>query len=102
MAKRDARGRSPSPRRIGGAIAAIRRSIEPETSLARIETVWTEAVGPGIASVARPVAERDGVLTVECDSAVWAQELDLMEGKLRQRLASALDGDPPSRIRFRS
>ena len=28
-----------------------------------------------------PVAERDGVLTVACAAAVWAQELDLMAAR---------------------
>ncbi len=39
-------------------------------------------MGPAIAAAARPTAERDGVLTVTCDAAVWAQELDLMADEL--------------------
>ena len=31
-----------------------------------------------IAAAARPTAEREGVLTVTCEAAVWAQELELM------------------------
>ena len=31
---------------------------------------------------AEPVSERDGIVTVACRSAVWAQELDLMTGEL--------------------
>jgi len=34
-----------------------------------------------------PVAERDGVVTVACGSAVWAQELDL----LSERVVAALN-----------
>ena len=44
------------------------------------------AAGPAIAAAARPTAERDGVLTVTCDAAVWAQELDMMAGELIPRI----------------
>ena len=37
-----------------------------------------------------PPAERDGVVTVTCASAVWAQELDLMAPELVARLNAAL------------
>ena len=37
--------------------------------------------------------ERDGVITVECRAATWAQELDLMQDELLERLNAAL-GEP--------
>ena len=46
--------------------------------------------GPAIAAASRPTVERDGVLTVSCEAAVWAQELDLMEQDLLARLHTAL------------
>lgn len=99
---RDHRGRSPAPRPIAKAVGSFRQAIEPATPLAAVETVWEEAVGVGIAAVAAPVTERDGVLTVECESSVWAEELTLMEPKIRSRLADLLADEPPSRIRFRA
>lgn len=99
---RDSRGRSPSPRRISEAVGAFRTRIEPATPLAGIQTVWDEAVGDGIAAVARPVSERDGTLTVECQSAVWAGELAFMEERIRSRLNEALDGNGPASIRFKT
>lgn len=99
---RDRRGRSPSPKRLGEAVGSFRDSIAPLTLLASIETVWDRAVGEQIAAVARPVAERDGVLTVQCENAVWAQELTLMEPRLRARIDRELDGDGPEKLRFRS
>ena len=48
------------------------------------------AAGPAIAAAARPAAERDGVLTVTCAAAVWAQELDLMASSSSPRLNAAL------------
>lgn len=99
---RDSRGRSPSPRPIGRAIGSLRERIEPATPLAAIETVWADVVGPGIAEVARPVRERDGVLVVECQSAVWAEELSLMEPKIRARIGDAIPGRGPQKIHFRT
>jgi predicted nucleic acid-binding Zn ribbon protein len=36
------------------------------------------------------VAERDGVITVACASAVWAQELDLLSERVVERLNERL------------
>jgi predicted nucleic acid-binding Zn ribbon protein len=77
----------------------------PQTPLAAVQTVWAEAVGAKVAERAQAVAERDGVVTVSCDSAAWAQELDLMHDEVLARLNSALGesaaGDPAVRgLRF--
>ena len=45
---------------------------------------------PVIYERAKPVAERAGVLTVSCESSVWAQELDLMSDAIRERLNERL------------
>jgi predicted nucleic acid-binding Zn ribbon protein len=58
-------------------------------------------VGSAIASAASPVAERDGVLTVRCDAAVWSQELDLMAGELIDRLNAALGDELLHKLRCR-
>jgi predicted nucleic acid-binding Zn ribbon protein len=36
------------------------------------------------------VAERAGVLTISCESSVWAQELDLMSEAILERLNQGL------------
>ena len=79
--RRRPRGRSParSPRRARS--RASRRC-------------GRRAAGPAIAAAARPTAERDGVLTVTCEAAVWAQELELMGCELIERLNAALGGEP--------
>jgi predicted nucleic acid-binding Zn ribbon protein len=46
--------------------------------------------GEGVAREASPVAERDGLVTVACRSATWAQELDLLQSDLLERLNAAL------------
>ena len=60
--------------------------------------------GPALAAEASPVAERGGKLTLNCRSAVWAQELELLAPDLLERLNGALaeGGNPPlSSLRFR-
>jgi predicted nucleic acid-binding Zn ribbon protein len=61
----------------------------PATLLAEAQRAWPAAAGAALAAVAQPVAEREGVLTVACGSAVWAQELDL----LSERVVAALNAE---------
>ena len=79
-----------APRPLAAAIGGLTATIAPASTLARVQESWERAVGPAIAGAARPTAERDGVLTVICESAVWAQELDLMAGELIERLNGTL------------
>jgi predicted nucleic acid-binding Zn ribbon protein len=44
------------------------------------------------------VAERDGVVTIACRSATWAQELDLLQPELVKRLNGALSEADPDAI----
>ena len=80
--------------------ASRRRS--PRSARSRMQTCWGAVVGEAIAAAAHPLAERDGVLTVECEAAVWAQELDLMAPELLGRLNAALGEERLRRLRCRS
>ncbi len=80
-----------SPRPLAGAFAGLAEQLAPLTTLAEVQSAWREAVGPMIAERAWPVAARGGVLTVSCESSVWAQELDLMSETICQRLNARLD-----------
>jgi predicted nucleic acid-binding Zn ribbon protein len=92
-----------SPRPISAALAETMSRAAPATPLAAIQAAWTNAVGERIAAQARPVAERDGVLTVSCSSASWAQELDLLAGDLLERLRETVpEGSAPQSLRFRA
>jgi predicted nucleic acid-binding Zn ribbon protein len=81
------------PRAIGGAIGAFAQRLAPATPLAEVQRAWAAAVGPTIAAQAEPTAEREGVLTVTCSSAVWAQELDLMSAELVTRINAAVGAE---------
>jgi predicted nucleic acid-binding Zn ribbon protein len=89
--------RAPRP-----ASLAVRGALErsaPRTDLAAAQTVWAEVVGDAIAAAAEPVAEREGVLTIHCQSATWAEELSMMEGELLRRLGERLGERSPSALK---
>jgi predicted nucleic acid-binding Zn ribbon protein len=93
------RRRAPRPA-ASGLRAALERAA-PNTSLAAAQAAWAEVVGDGIAAVAHPIFERQGELTVACSDSVWAQELDLMQEQLLQRLRRHLGEKAPQSLRFR-
>lgn len=79
-----------APRPLAQTLHSLTHELCPETVLAEAQRAWREAVGAEIAGRARPAAERAGVLTIACESSLWAQELDLMGeaivGRLNERL----------------
>ncbi len=91
--------RARRPRSLAGAVERIRDDVAPATLLAAVEVAWPRAVGAATAEQASPVAERDGVITVACRSATWAQELDLLAPELLARLNAELD-TPLAGLRF--
>jgi predicted nucleic acid-binding Zn ribbon protein len=90
-----------APRQASEAFRAVRDQAAPKTGLAAVQAAWTEALGERLAEVATPVSERAGTLTVECVDGVWAQELDLMQGQLLERLREALGERAPEKLKFR-
>lgn len=87
---------------LSSALGALTAGLAPATMLGRVQAIWEGAAGPAIASSARPTAERGGVLTVTCEAAVWAQELDLMAGELIPRLNDALGEEAIHELRCRT
>ncbi len=90
-----------APRPAAGAFHAALQKAAPQTPLAAAQAAWASAVGEQLAAVAAPVSERSGTLTIECADSVWAQELDLMQGQLLERLREELGERAPSGLRFR-
>lgn len=66
----------------------------------RAFAAWRSAAGPQIAAVTHPQRFSKGLLTVACESAVWAQELTYLSGELLERMAEADPGCPVRRLRF--
>jgi len=93
--------RNRAPRPLAAAIRIARERAAPQTPLAAIQAAWANAVGEQLAARATPVSERAGTVTVECADAVWAQELDLMQETLLERLRDELGEQAPEALRFR-
>ena len=87
------------PRSLSSALRSVRDRAAPATLLAAVQTAWPEVAGQAIAGEATPVGERDGIVSVACRSAVWAQELDLMAPRLLERLNERLE-QPVAALRF--
>jgi predicted nucleic acid-binding Zn ribbon protein len=79
-----------APRPLSLALESFTAAAAPASTLARVQACWDTAVGPAIAAAAAPIAERDGVLSVRCQAAVWSAELELMSAELLGRLNAAL------------
>ena len=85
-----------APRPAAGALRAALERAAPKTPLAAVQAAWAEAVGERVAAVAEPVSERAGTVDGRAASdPVWAQELDLMQEQLLERLRERLGEQAP-------
>jgi predicted nucleic acid-binding Zn ribbon protein len=91
-----------APRPLSAALAGLTATLSPASTLARVQVAWESAAGSAIAAAASPTAERDGVLTVTCSAAVWAQELELMAPILLECLNESLGEDTLHKLRCRT
>lgn len=87
-------------RPISEALRVVQERAAPKTPLAAVQSAWRGAVGDGIAEVAEPVSEKDGVILVRCTGSVWAQELDLMQVQIVAKLREAIGEDLDLKLRF--
>jgi predicted nucleic acid-binding Zn ribbon protein len=91
-----------APRPLSAALEGLTAGLAPPSTLAHVQACWEATVGEAIAAAAQPSAEHNGVLTVLCDAAVWAQELDLMSAELLARLNAALGEQCLHKLRCRT
>ena len=90
-----------APRPAANALRAALDRAAPKTPLAGLQLAWSEVVGERIAAVASPVSEKAGEVLVACADSVWAQELDLMQAELLERLRPRLGEAAPRALKFR-
>ncbi len=90
-----------APRPASSGLRAALGQAAPKTRLAAVQVAWDGLVGERIAAVAQPLSERGGEVLVGCSDSVWAQELDLMQEQLLQRLREQLGEQAPKSLRFR-
>jgi hypothetical protein len=89
-----------APRPAAAAIRIARGHFAPRTRLAAVQAVWAEAVGEHLAAVTEPVGERRDAIVVSCRGSVWAEELDLIQAELLERLRGLLGEQAPAALRF--
>jgi predicted nucleic acid-binding Zn ribbon protein len=89
-----------APRPLSTALADALHGAQPPGLLAEVQSAWPVVAGPVLAGAATPVSERSGTVTVACESAVWAQELELLGSDLTERLNEAIQGGRVERLRF--
>ena len=91
-----------NPRPLSDSLAAVLDRVAPSTPLARAQLAWPRAAGGAIAAESEAVAEREGVVTIACSSATWAQQLDLLQAELLERLRAEIGpGCTVKSLRFR-
>ncbi|MBN1528131.1 MAG: DUF721 domain-containing protein [Thermoleophilaceae bacterium] len=79
-----------APRSLRTVLPGVIADAGPQTLLARVQTLWPEVAGAALAAATAPVAEREGALTVACESSLWAHELELLQRDVLDRLGTAL------------
>lgn len=89
-----------APRPVAAALESALAGARPPGLLPRLQTAWAEVAGEALAAAAEPVSERDRVVTIACESAVWAQELELLGADLLARVNARLGEGEVARLRF--
>jgi predicted nucleic acid-binding Zn ribbon protein len=91
-----------APRPISSALSGVLARVAPKTPLAAAQRAWPRAAGAAIAAESEPVSERGGVLTIACSSSTWAEQLNLLQDDLLERLRAEIEGfSELSELRFR-
>ena len=99
VTRRGASGSGPRP--LAAAVAQLRRHATPPSLLAKVQDCWERAVGATVSEQAVPTAEREGVVTVSCRSAVWSAELAMLSPTLLEQVNEALPaGNQVVALRF--
>jgi predicted nucleic acid-binding Zn ribbon protein len=90
------------PRGVSDVLASVAVARGWESPLARAELLasWPEIVGADTATHTSPVGIEDGVLTVQCDSTAWAQQLRLMSATVLNQLAERFPAAAVESTRF--
>ena len=80
---------------LSGALSRVAGSDE-----GRAYRAWTRAAGRDVVAVTRPRRLARGVLTVECESSTWANELTYLAPTILERLRTDDPDTPVAGLRF--
>ena len=92
------------PRRLDDVLKGLLKQSPLNDGLERQEVLscWPEVVGTEIARHSRAVSLQDGLLLVQVDGSVWAQELALLRNRIVSAFAERLGDGAVREIRFHS
>jgi predicted nucleic acid-binding Zn ribbon protein len=90
------------PRDLNDVLSAMAAGRGWESPLARAELLasWPDIVGADTAAHASPIGIEDGVLTVQCDSTAWAQQLRLISATVLNSVAELFPAAGVETARF--
>jgi predicted nucleic acid-binding Zn ribbon protein len=93
-----------APRPLSAALAGAVGDVRPAGLLALVQSAWSEVAGTALAAAASPTSEREGTVTLTCESGVWAHELELLApdltARLNEQLERAAEPAKVERLRF--
>lgn len=81
--------------------AARSLGVERAANSAFIEELWPDIVGKEAAAHSRPTELRGGILLVETEAGMWAQELSAQRGRFVAEINRVLGSKTVTDIRFR-
>ena len=93
------RHRRSVPSQAGSVIGALSASVQPASLLADVQRAWPEVAGEALARVATPTGAARGTVTLTCEDALWAHELQLREEHLLEGFAARLGPGIVHRLR---
>ena len=88
------------PAKLGGVVTSLAAGSgwTSHLKVARLRNQWDSVVGPGIAAHSRVVSYREGVLTIQAQTTVWATQLTYLVPQLKATIVKRL-GMPVKQIR---
>ena len=89
-----------APRPLSAALDSAVGDARPAGLLAAVQSAWPDVAGAALAAAATPISEREGTVTVGCESGVWANELELLAPDLIAGLNERLGEGRVDRLRF--
>ena len=99
--RREPGGRPPRP--VAASLDAVARNLGGEggPALLRLLRDWPAVVGDQLAAHCRPLALRDGALTIAADESAWGAQLGWLDADLRRSLDTVLGPGVVTRIAVR-
>lgn len=91
--------RDPQPLGRLAARIAVDRGWQGRLAGGQVFGRWARLVGEEVAQHAKPIALKDGELTVQADSTAWATQLRLLQRQLLVKIAAGVGPDVVKRLK---